>query len=210
MKMWHNFCFRLNWPDNENPKWWLDIFVMDSLFREILTNYRKEIDLWRFHRRAARDDSGHQLTLFCYMSKDNSKLINDFVRNSSTLRVLNNNGNLKQYLYEEGGNNIENSSDGNWSIEIRKSWPYFIDGVSEMLLEMINLIRTGVANGLGLNPPLEDRNDIERLYTKVNERLISLWQNEGSHAFFHHMNALFGYAPLLAQPRNLVGILASF
>jgi len=210
MKIWHNFRFRMHWPDNENPKWWLDLFVVDSLFREILTNNREKIDLWRFHRRAARDNSGHQLTLLCYMTKENSKLINDVIQKSSTLRILNGNGNLREFLYEEGGNNIENSSDGNWPIEIQKSWPYFIDGVSEMLLEMIDVIRTAVAEGLDLHPPLEDPNDIERLYIKVNERLISLWQNEGSHAFFHHINALFGYAPLLAQPRNLAGILASF
>lgn len=72
MKIWHNFRLRINWPDNESPKWWLDIFVVDNLFREILINHRKEIDLWRFHRRAARDNSGHQLTLLCYMTKDNS------------------------------------------------------------------------------------------------------------------------------------------
>ena len=210
MKIWHNFRFRLHWPDNENPKWWLDLFVVDSLFREILSSHREKIDLWRFHRRAARDNSGHQLTLLCYMTKENSKLINDVIQKSSTLRILNDNGNLREFLYEEGGDNIENSSDGKWPIEIQKSWPYFIDGVSEMLLEMIDVIRTAVADGLGLHRPLEDPNDIERLYIKVNERLISLWQNEGSHAFFHHINALFGYAPLLAQPRDLAGILASF
>ncbi len=210
MKKWHNFRFRMNWPDNEIPKWWLDLYIVDSLFRETLLSNREKIHLWRFHRRADRDNSGHQLTLLCYMTKEDSVLINDIIQNSSTLKILKDNGQLRQFLYEEGGKNIENSSDGNWSIEIQKSWPYFIEGVSEMLLEMIEQIRTSVANDLALHPPLQDQNDIERLYIKVSERLISLWQKQGSHAFFHHINALFGYAPLLAQPRNLAGILASF
>jgi hypothetical protein len=210
MKIWHKFYFRMNWPDNEKPKWWLDLFVVDSLFREILSSNRERIGLWRFHRRAIKDNSGHQLTLLCYMTKEDSKLINDVIQKSSTLKILIDNGQLREFSYEEGGKNIEDSSDGNWSIEIQKSWPYFIDGVSEMLLEMIDVIRMDVAEDLGLHPPLQDPSDIERLYIKVNERLISLWQNEGSHAFFHHINALFGYAPLLAQPRNLAGILASF
>lgn len=210
MKIWHNFCFRMNWPDNENPKWWLDLFVVDTLFREILLSHREKIGLWRFHRRAIKDKSGHQLTLLCDMTKEDSELINDVIKKSSTLKILNDNGYLREFLYEEGGKNIENSSDKNWPIEIQKSWPYFIDGVSKMLLEMIEVIRSSVADVLGLHPPLEDQNDIEKLYIKVNERLISLWQSGGSHAFFHHINALFGYAPLLAQPRNLAGILASF
>ena len=210
MRIWHNFRFRMQWPENENPKWWLDLFVMDSLFREILSKHRDKIGLWRFHRRAARDNSGHQLTLLCYMTKEDSVLINDFVQESKTFEILNNNGLLREFHNEEDGPNIEDSSDGNWSIEIQKSWPYFIAGVSDTLVEMIEIIRVSVADNLSINPPFEEPNDIERLYIKVNERLTALWQNEGSHAYFHHINALFGYAPLLAQPRNIAGILASF
>lgn len=210
MEKWHKFCFRMNWPDNESPKWWLDLFVVDRLFREILSSNRERISLWRFHRRAGKDNSGHQLTLFCYMSEEDSKLINNVIQKSSTLKILKDKGYLRDFLYEEGGKDIENSSDGTWSIEIQKSWPYFIEGVSEMLLVIIDVIRISVADDLGFHTPLEDPNDIERLYTKVNERLISLWQSEGSHAFFHHINALFGYTPLLAQPRNLAGFLDSF
>ena len=210
MNKWHNFRFRMQWPENENPKWWLDLFVVDSLFREVLSNYREKIALWRFHRRAARDNSGHQLTLICYMTKEDLVLINDVIQKSKTLEILNNNGLLREFSHKEGGPNIKDSSDGTWSIEIQRSWPYFICGVSDMLLEMIDTIRESVADNLNLHLPLEELNDIERLYIKVNERLTTLWQQEGSHAYFHHINALFGYAPLLAQPRNLAGILASF
>lgn len=87
MRIWHNFRFRMQWPENENPKWWLDLFVMDSLFREILSKHRDKIGLWRFHRRAARDNSGHQLTLLCYMTKEDSVLINDFVQESKTFEI---------------------------------------------------------------------------------------------------------------------------
>jgi len=206
MKIWHKYYFRMNWPDNENPKWWLDLFVVDNLFREILSIHRDKIDLWRFHRRAKKDNAGHELTLYCYMTKEDSVLINDYIQKSRTLKILKNNEYLREYFYEENGKNIDDSSEKNWSFEIQKSWPYFIEGVSEMLLEMINVIRVPVAVSLGLHPPFEEPNDIERLYIKVNERLTILWQNEGSYAFFHHINALFGYVPLLAQPR----ILASF
>ncbi len=210
MNKWHNFRFRMQWPENENPKLWLDLFVVDTLIREVLSSHRKKIKLWRFHRRAARDNSGHQLSLICYLAQEDSVLINDDIQKSNTLEILKTNGFLREFLHQEDGSDIKDSSDGTWSIEIQKSWPYFIAGVSDMLLEMIDTIRKSVADNLSLHPPLDEAKDIERLYTKVNERLTTLWQHEGSHAYFHHINALFGYAPLLAQPRNLTAILTSF
>ena len=210
MRKWHSFRFRFHWPENEHPKWWVDIFVLDTLIRDVISQYGNKTKLWRFHRRAARDKSGHQLTLLCYTEQENSAAINDFIRASKSLEALNNQGLLIEYLHREGGANIEDSSDTGWPPEIQKSWPYFILGVSKMLLELIDSIRKNIASNLNLHPPFEELTDIERLYKKVNETLTILWQEKGSHVYFHHINALFGYAPLLAQPRNLAGILASF
>jgi len=210
MNKWHNFRFRMHWPTNEHPKWWIDLFIVDSIIRETISSYRNKIELWRFHRRAARDQSGHQLTLLCYTTQEDSVSMNDVIQKTESFEILNKHGLLREYLHYEGGPNIEDSSDKNWPKEIQKSWPYFIAGVSEMLLELIDTIKKNVAENLSLNPPFKELTDIERVYFKVNKRLTILWQQEGSHAFFHHINALFGYVPLLAQPRNFAGILASF
>jgi hypothetical protein len=42
------------------------------------------------------------------------------------------------------------------------------------------------------------------------DKLNAFWQRSASHAFFHHINALFGYVPLITQPRQIQGLFASF
>ena len=210
MHKWHHNQFRMQWPENEPPKWWIDLFIVDTLIREVISNYRNEIRLWRFHRRAARDNSGHQLTLLCYTTQQCSVSIDNVIQESDEFGILRHHDLLKEYIPKDGGSNIEDSSDENWPLEIQKSWPYFIVGVSEMLLELIDLIKRDTVESLRLPPSIEALTDIERLYLKVNERLNVLWRQQGSHAYFHHMNALFGYARLLARPRDFAAFLSSF
>jgi len=212
MDTWHNFIFKMHWPQNQPPNWWIDLFIVDTIIKTIISDYRDQIRLWRFHRRAGNDQLGHQLTLFCYTNEKIGLLINDVIKGSMSYNILTNHQVLEKYLYQKGGHNIEDSSDKSWPIEIQKSWPYFIFGVSAMLLELIDMIGQNVANKLHLIPPFTNITEIEKFYSSLNENLKAIWQQNGSHAFFHHINALFGYAPVLAQPREIfgVGILASF
>jgi len=39
--------------------------------------------------------------------------------------------------------------------------------------------------------------DIESFYRQVDETVTKLWQKNGRHAFLHHLNAVFGYKPLI-------------
>jgi hypothetical protein len=66
-------------------------------------------------------------------------------------------------------------------------------GASQMWL---NLIADIAAENLTDNPPASIA-EIETFYQQVNETLTELWQNEGRHAFMHHLNALFEYEPLI-------------
>ena len=38
---------------------------------------------------------------------------------------------------------------------------------------------------------------LDERYAGAGAGITSLWQNEGRHAFLHHLNALFGYEPIL-------------
>jgi hypothetical protein len=44
----------------------------------------------------------------------------------------------------------------------------------------------------------------EKLYRRVEESVDQMWRNDGRHAFFHHLNALFGYQPLVIYERKLM------
>jgi hypothetical protein len=38
-------------------------------------------------------------------------------------------------------------------------------------------------------------------YRKVDAKITDNWRIEGQHAFLHHMNAVFGYQPMLIKKR---------
>ena len=88
---------------------------------------------------------------------------------------------------------IEDTSDKNWPVSIQKAWPYYIMGVSQMWLNLI----TQVADDNLKSEPHSSVKEIETFYSQVNETVTDLWQKQGRHAFMHHLNALFGYEPLI-------------
>ena len=38
-------------------------------------------------------------------------------------------------------------------------------------------------------------------YATVHQQVVSVWENNGQHAFFHHISAVFGYEPLIIHHR---------
>lgn len=206
MNKWHNFRLRIITLENQPPRWWVDIFIIDTIVRDVISEIGSAVSLWRVHRRVARDEAGHQLTLWCYTTDSIAKTIDKLVKQHKSFNILQDNNLLRRYIHEQTGSKIEEASDGNWPKELQKSWPYYIKGVSEMLLDLIEQIRLQ-SNSIDTQA---DFALIESFYIDLNERLMLLWQQQGSHAFFHHINALFGYVPLVAKPRNISGILASF
>jgi hypothetical protein len=66
-------------------------------------------------------------------------------------------------------------------------------GVSQMWL---NLIAQVADDDMKSDSPSSIK-EIEAFYKQVEETMTDLWQNQGRHAFMHHLNALFGYKPLI-------------
>lgn len=149
-KQWFFYRFRLNLDINKKPIWWIDYFIIDRIFRYIVkTNIGVKIDLWRFHRRFLLDRAGHQVSLCVYIDEDKSDIISDYIIGTNCYITLMQNSILKEFLKEEGGFEISGSGDGSWSREISFSWPYYIQGASEAILEMIRLI--GITSSFNVN-----------------------------------------------------------
>ncbi|GAB6194462.1 hypothetical protein JCM39068_42150 [Desulfocastanea catecholica] len=88
---------------------------------------------------------------------------------------------------------IASSSDNHWSLDLQRNWPSFIMGVSSLWLGLIDDSFQG-------SP--EDFTDIYQLlekYREVDAKITEIWKTEGQHALLHHMNALFGYQPLIIR-----------
>jgi len=205
MSNWYSHKFRIERPDPANTLWWIDIFLFDTVVRDCLTP-TTDIIMWRIHRRSAGGESGHQFSFYYYATHEMFESVKSSIIDHQAVKILNSANLLRDLLHNEEGSEIEATCDPSWPLSLRKSWPYYIMGVSKMALELIENLRPSPRPALDVN----SIHEYERYYSHLMFKQNEVWQNFGSHAFFHHINAIFGYVPLIARPSVLRGILTSF
>ena len=152
------------------------------------------------------DAVGHEFTFLCYAVEDVHHTIDRSVTEHPALGFLRDTGLLREFLGSGSGSAIGATSDAAWPLPLQETWPYYIDGVSRMALELIDKLRTSP------RPALDPSSiaDCETYYMELMTRFNTVWHHWGSHAFFHHINAVFGYQPVVAQPRYVEGMLVVF
>ena len=194
---WWHASFRMHWSADTKPVWYMDLYLAHQVILPQLMQYDNEIYLWRFHRRAARDDAGRMFSFIFYASPQTAENVLNGIKFDPSVDKLKLAGVIDHAGFDDPARitrpNIEDTSDKNWPASIQKTWPYYIMGASQMWL---NLIADIAAENLTDNPPTSIA-EIETFYHQVNETLTKLWQKEGRHAFMHHLNALFEYEPLI-------------
>ena len=201
---WWYARFRLRWPEEEPVNWHWDLLIAHKIIAPTLDQFKGDIRLWRFHRRAARDPAGHQFSFIFYASAETAYQIFDALRSNELLAEMKLTGMVVADIYDQPDKiakpGIGDTSDPNWPPAIQKSWPYYIMGASQMWL---NLINETVADMPPRSAALSlDEN--EQLYKKVDEIITSLWETNGQHAFLHHLNALFGYKPITIYEKRML------
>jgi hypothetical protein len=201
-KGWWDFSFDLLWPEGQEPNWYLDELIAQRIIGPEIEKFADDINLWRFHRRAMRDEAGHRFSFIVYTSSTTAANIRRNIENNAIYHVLVAQGQITALLAQDFGKNpkpeIEATSDTQWSLELQKSWPYFIMGASRAWLDLIARYEAEL-------PPLAENFNFEQLqsrYLSIDARMAATWQAEGQHAFLHHLNALFGYVPLMYTERR--------
>lgn len=193
---WWYAKFYINWPEDIQPFMYIDLCLAHRVLLPVLSEHKDNISLWRFHRRAARDQAGHRFGFIFYASPEVAEEIYADLQNNSLLAEMSHAGLIIDIAYDDTlvitRPHIENTSDPNWSTTIQKSWPYFIMGVSQMWLASIAEIVE--QEFPGYDPSSLD--EMLTFYEHVDETLTSLWQEEGRHSLLHHLNAIFGYEPV--------------
>ena len=194
---WWFARFQLQWPEEEPVSWHWDLLIAHKIMAPAMEQSKGSIRLWRFHRRAARDQAGHQFSFIFYASAETAYQIFDALRSNALLAEMKSAGVIIADIYDHpdkiGKPRINDTSDANWPSALQKSWPYYIMGVSQMWL---NLITETVMDMPQPSAALSlDEN--EQLYKEVNAIITSLWEINGRHAFLHHLNAMFGYKPII-------------
>jgi len=199
---WWYARFRLDWAEGAEASWYMDLFLAHQIVLPILEKYKAEIYFWRFHRRAARDNTGHQFSFIFFCSAQTAHEIFQTFRADALLQQVKVAGLIIEDIYDDTRHilkpNMEDTSDKQWSPYIQETWPYYIMGVSRMWLGLITEIaedesRDGMPTTVG---------EIETFYTKIDSAITALWENEGRHAFLHHLNAIFSYKPLIVYEKR--------
>ncbi len=191
---WWECDFRVTWPEDGEIDWGMDLLLAHAVVSPVLVEHSNNISYWRFHRRAARDAAGHQFSFIFYSNPETAAVVLSEIANSKRLRDAYEANLLKTVLIDDPDQpllpNVEDTSDRNWSPVLQKNWPSFIMGASSLWLGLIDEYMQNSA---------ENYTDIHLLldrYREVNEKITETWSVEGQHAFLHHLNAMFGYAPL--------------
>ena len=202
-KGWWAARFYMDWAEGAEPSWYMGALIAHQIVDPVLRHYRDEIQLWRFHRRAAHDASGHRFTFYFYTTPQTARLVIDYVRDNELLDQLTLSGTIIRTEYSDPDINrhprIEDTSDAKWTPALQKAWPYFIMGASQMWLDLIDW-RIAERSFDGNTVTLEE---LQELYREVDAEVVNVWQNEGRHAFLHHLNAIFEYEPLWVYERRL-------
>lgn len=191
---WGALRFRFAWPPGEDPAWHLDLLFADRVIRPILEREAQGILLWRLHRRAVRDGAGHQVSLLFFAASDTAQRILADATAHPLIARAREAGRLTEFLAEQtASTRLADTSDPSWPEALRAAWPHYIAGASRMWLELVHAFSPAETPSAAA----EDLDVLERSYRETAARLDTLWENEGLHAFLHHLNALFGYAPIV-------------
>jgi hypothetical protein len=196
---WQSVRFKIAWLPETVPRWSLGLLLADRVVEPVLMQFHNKIYLWRFHRRAVRDGIGHQFSFIFYADSSVAADIFKGIGQNPILEELVSRAFIEEVLSENtplpSRHRIEAFSDSDWSIKLQKAWPGFIMGVSAMWLELINqhVDEKEIAD--------RELDDLIKRYQTVDESINMIWSQEGQHAFFHHLNAIFGYKPLIIRNR---------
>ena len=154
---------------------------------------------WYIESRYTKD-VGQQLKLFAYCTTEIAKKIDKQIQlyvnglNAELFQLISyawwekdTKVNLKQ--------SIAYTSDGSWDKILQLAWPVYAQGFSSMFLFLVKATVRSKAT------PTHTYDDIpfsmcpleimEEFYKSVETYINAIWYLQGSHAFLHHMNALF-------------------
>jgi hypothetical protein len=198
---WWRIAIIMRWDPEQTPDWHLDALLADQVYAPALSDAGASVSLWRFHRRAADDETGHRFSLIAYTNAVTADILYRQIREASVLQWLESDGRITSVSMSKVERpelpSVARSSDAAWPTEIQASWPWFIMGVSQTWLSLIREVAA--------EQPLAESSPGMLLehYRSVHERVTALWRDYGQHVYLHHLNALFGYQPLIIRETNL-------
>ncbi|MGB1581425.1 MAG: hypothetical protein ACPHER_07950 [Nevskiales bacterium] len=192
-RQWWAARYKIYWPEGKAPDWAADHLLAHAVAKPVLEQHAEVIRLWRFHRRAGPDGAGHQFSFIFYADAAAAKqVLAAFEQHPVTEKMLAagfvQRLRLDSHDYPERWR-VAATSDPNWTAGMQRNWPVFIMGVSALWLGLIDDFASG-------GVPPESAAGLLEYYRGVEAQVTQLWRDQGLHALFHHLSAVFGYEPL--------------
>lgn len=202
---WWRVSFHMSWPeDQEKPDWHMGPCLAHMVLAPVITRYETSLVLYRFHRRAVRDSEGHRFSFIFYATPQTAQRIFEDIGADKNVEAMIASGKIVKLVFDDSSGyknlRIEDTSDPKWSPAVRKSWPYYIMGASQMWLHLIDEVIAEHQECSGS----KEWPDAEAFYRNVDGAVTELWQKEGRHAYLHHLNALFGYESVVVYEKRLM------
>lgn len=192
-RRWWAARFRVYWPPEVAPDWAADHLLAHAVVAPVLSQYASRLPLWRFHRRAARDSAGHQFSFIFYTDAATAQSVLAELEEQPAAQALLQAGFVTKYYEHSRGyphrEQVQATSDPNWSPSMQRNWPVYIMGVSALWLGLLDEQARPI-------PAVNEAAALLGHYRRAGERLNTQWRNEGLHALIHHLSASFGYVPL--------------
>ena len=98
---WWYASFHINWPQDQDPSMDTDLLIAHRIISPVLERYKNRIVLWRFHRRAARDEAGHRFSFIFYADAATAREIYAAIDSSSVLARLKTRGVVVRVKYDD-------------------------------------------------------------------------------------------------------------
>ncbi|MGR9107588.1 MAG: hypothetical protein ACU843_11720 [Gammaproteobacteria bacterium] len=190
---WWYARFIIEHDKDKPPLWHIDALIAGEVITPAFERHFTEIRIWRVHRRAPNDEFGHVFSFIFYATPQGAESIYEDIRVNPVLTQLQSDGIITRTLFDNPANNtrpgIEDTSDKSWPLIIQRTWPALIMGASRMWLDLVGTLAATHT----------DEPDLVQRYVLVEKDIDLLWAENGQHAFLHHLDALFGYQPLLIR-----------
>lgn len=188
---WWYARFRIARSVDDPPSWHIGTLLAGEVIAPVFQTHYRDIQIWRVHRRAGRDDHGHVFSFIFYSTPAGAQRIYDAITGNPVLAQLRQEEKVTWVGFDDvhkiSRPAIEDTSDRNWSLPVQRTWPALIMGASRMWLDLVGELALAHA----------DETDLEQRYELVQQELDVIWAGEGQHAVLHHLSGIFAYKPLL-------------
>jgi hypothetical protein len=188
---WWQIRFIVAHEKNQDPPWYVDALLAGEVWLPLLQQFKGEIKLWRVHRVGDTESGGHQCNFNFYCPRKTAGHIYQAAKTASIVKQLKKTKIVLLVKCKDRRKlnpRIEATSAPEWHPYVKKAWPNYGMGLSEMWLNLIEQLKKDTAVSKE-----EYVDTLLQKYQQIHENVIILWQTQGCHFLMHMAQSILGW-----------------